>query len=134
MDYLVRANKTKVTGKLLGEVMKMYASMPSEDRRSMEARTIRLIQFLDAKGLSKKRADLLIAIDFRLMALARFEKDEKLPGFTMPADEAGAEFIHIDALKAVAEEPLIEVDSQVAFDRDSFRRRVLEKATARGRS
>ncbi len=52
----------------------------------------------------------------------------------MPADEAGAEFIHIDALKSVAEEPPIEVDGQVAFDRDSFRRRGLEKAKTRRRS
>ena len=51
----------------------------------------------------------------------------------MPGQEPGAGLISGDAIKAAAEEPLIEnADKQAAFDAESFRRRVLSIAEPDG--
>ena len=51
----------------------------------------------------------------------------------MPEEEPGIDYLHIDLLTAAAEEPIIEgEDGQAAFAVESFRRRVLANAKARG--
>jgi hypothetical protein len=76
-----------------------------------------------------------MAIDFRLQALARLRKDSVLRGWSIPGAEPGLRYIHADVLKAAAQEPIIEDEAkQAAFDAESFRRRVLANAEARGRA
>lgn len=89
---------------------------------------------LDLKGLgAKKRADLVLAIDFRLTALARLLQAHQVRGWTLPANDEGTDFIHRDLLCAAAEEPVIEdSDGQAGFDPESFRARVLRLSEAKG--
>jgi len=113
----------------------MHAAMPAEDRGVFEARAIRLFKLLERKGLGDNRATLAMAIDFRLQALARLQKDSVLRGWSIPGAEPGLEYIHADVLKAAAQEPIIEDEAkQAAFDAESFRHRVLANAEARGRA
>ena len=126
MDFLARANRTKVSAELLGEVVEMHAKLPPEDRRDHTVRMIRLFQMLDDKGLQDERADLSLAIDFRLTALAHLLAAHEAHGWTLPGTEAGMELMHPSLVRGAAEEPLIEdANQQPAFDPDSFRRRVL---------
>jgi hypothetical protein len=132
-SFLKRVNCTRVSAELLGEVMEMHAGLSPEDRTVFEVRAIRMFELLDSKGLGKDRADLAMAIDFRLSALARMQKDKVLRGWTMPGAEAGMDYIHADLLKAAAEEPLIEDSKgQAVFDVQKFRNRVLANAQMRG--
>jgi|GEM_PF-974544 len=132
VSFLVRVNRTKVTADLLGEVLEMHAAMSAEDRPVFEARAIRIFELLERKGLNEDRGALATAIDFRLTALARLQKDNALHGWTMPGTEAGMDYIHADLLKAAAEEPLIEKHGQAVFDVQSFQNRVLTNAKMRG--
>jgi hypothetical protein len=51
----------------------------------------------------------------------------------MPGDEAGKDFIHSDLVRAAAAEPIIEgAAGHVAFNPESFRRRVLASAKTQG--
>ena len=50
--------------------------MDAEDRPVFEARIFQLLEFLKAKGFSGSRhSDLVVAINFRLMALARLFRE-----------------------------------------------------------
>jgi hypothetical protein len=78
---------------------------------------------------------LATAIDFRLTALARLQRDAALRGWSMPGQEPGAISISGDALKVAADEPLIEnAEKQAAFDAESFRRRLLAVTEPDGRA
>jgi hypothetical protein len=134
--FLDRVNRTKVSAKLLGEVMEMHAAMPPEDRGVFEARAFRIFELLKGKGQgTAKIAALSMAIDFRLTALARLERDSALRGWSIPGSKPGAISISLDVVKAAATEPLIEdSESQATFDAESFRRRVLAKAEPDGRA
>jgi hypothetical protein len=136
MNFLKRANRTKVSPELLGEILQMHSEMTPEDRKVFEVRTIRIFELLKSKGLhADKIATLAMAIDFRLTALARLQLDAGLRGWSLPGLEPGAISIPFDVLKAAAEEPLIENDEkQAAFDVEGFRRRVLRNAEAAGQA
>src|SRR2546430_1528447 len=116
--YLDSVNRTKVKPELLVEVLEMHGAMAPEDRGVFEARAFRIFELLKSKGLRRGRiASLATAIDFRLTALARLEHDAALRGWSVPRQEPGVSSISIEAIKAAAEEPLIEnTEGKAAFD------------------
>jgi hypothetical protein len=136
MSIMTRVNHTKVAPELLLDVIKVHSEMAAEDRPVLEARMFRIFQLLSEKGFKGNRhADLSIAIQFRLEALAKLVKADATRGWTMPGKEAGATSIDIDLLTAAAQEPLIEgPDGHAAFDSDGFQKRVLRIAEAQGRA
>jgi hypothetical protein len=135
-DMLKRANRTPVSPNLLGAVMEMHADMPPEDRASFEGRAVRMFGLLEDRGISGRRmADLSVAIEFRMTALAQLVKGDGARGWTMAGNEEGLTFLHADVLKVAAKEPLIEnTERQPAFDADSFTRHLLRVSEARGRA
>jgi hypothetical protein len=121
-----RVNKTKVEPDLLAEMMEMHAGMSAKDRPIFEARAFRMFELLNKRGFrGKRRADLSLAIDFRLTALARLTDAQGGRGFTRPGNEHGMDWIHTDLVRCAAEEPLSEQDDQPTFDIDSFEQRLL---------
>lgn len=135
-SILTSVNRTKVAPELLLDVIQMHSEMSAEDRPVLEVRMVRIFQLLTEKGLKGRRhADVSIAIQFRLEALARLIKADATRGWTMPGKEPGATSVDTDLLTAAAQEPLIEgSDGHAAFDADSFQKRVLKTAEARGRA
>lgn len=130
---LERVNRTIVAAELLGEILDMQAAMPPAERGALEARALRLFELLDQKGLEKNRSALAVAIDLQLAALARLQRDKALRGWSLPGGLPGMSIIHGDVVEAAAREPLIErVGGEAVFDVESFRRRVLSYAQARG--
>jgi hypothetical protein len=129
-------NRTKVTAELLSEVMQMHAAMAPEDRPVYEARVVRIFELLKSKGVRANRiASVAMAIDFRLTALARLERDATLRGWSLPRPESGAVSVSINVVEAVATEPLLEdAEGQAVFDPESFRRRVLTNAQPDGQA
>ncbi|CAN5749292.1 hypothetical protein BH11PSE6_BH11PSE6_25920 [soil metagenome] len=125
-NYLRKVNRTKIEPALLGEAMQMHANMPAEDRTSFEARTFRIIEMLNERGLQAERATLLLAIDFRLTALSRLIEARGGLGFTRPGSETGMDWVHADLVRCAAEEPIIEdAAKQPAFDPVRFEQRLL---------
>jgi hypothetical protein len=83
---------------------------------------------------ANKIAALATAIDFRLTALARLEQEAALRGWSI-SQGGGVSSISADALKAAAEEPLIEnAKGKATFDAERFRQRVLTHAEPDGRA
>jgi hypothetical protein len=134
--YLDRVNRTKVKPDLLVEVLQMHAAMAPEDRGVLEARAFRIFELLKSKGLRSSRiASLATAIDFRLTALARLEHDTALRGWSVPLQEPGVSSISTEAIRAAAEEPLVEnAEGKATFDAERFRRRVLASVKPDGRA
>lgn len=125
-SFIRRVNKTKVEPKLLAEMMEMHAGMSAEDRPVFEARAFRMFELLDEHGFrGKRRAELSLALDFRLTALARLTDAQGGRGFTRPGSEKGMDWVHADLVRCAAEEPLVERDDQPMFDIESFQRRLL---------
>jgi len=134
--FLDGVNRTKVSPELLCEVVQMHAAMAPEDRPVYEARAFGIFELLKNKGVhAGKIAALAIAIDFRLRALARLQRDAALRGWSMPRQEPGAISISVDALKVAADEPLIEnAEKQAVFNPESFCRRLLAVTEPHGRA
>lgn len=132
--FLKTVNKTNVEPGLLGDVMQMHADMPAEDRLSFEARAFRMFDLLNGRGYRvKKRADLSVAIDFRLAALARLIDARGGRGFTMLGREENMDWVHADLVRCAAEEPVIDDEAyQPAFDADRFEQRLLAICETQG--
>jgi hypothetical protein len=132
--YLQQVNRMKIRPELLREVIEMHAEMAQEDRPVFEERVFRIIELLKEKGIRPSRvADIAIAIDFRLTALARLQRDSALREWSRPSGDLGAIAISINVIAAAAEEKLIENDEgQAVFNPESFRRRVLAKTEPDG--
>ncbi len=133
---LAKVNRTKVVPELLLDVIKAHSEVPAEDRPVLEARIFRISQLLSGRGLKGRRHnDVLLAIQFRLEALARLIEADATRGWTMPGLESGVTSIDIDLLTAAAQEPLIEgPDGHAAFDADSFQKRVLKISETNGQA
>lgn len=135
-SILTRVNRTKVAAELLFDVIQMHSEMPAEDRPVLEARMVRMFQLLSEKGLKGRRhADVSIAIQFRLEALARLIREDATRGWTMPGKETGATSIDINLLTVAAQEPLVEgPDGHAAFNPDGFQKRILRITEAKGQA
>ena len=70
MGYIDQVNETIVSPDLLEEVLAMHSALPQEERQSFESRAFHLTRFLVEKGIDEDRGDLVVAIPFRLEALA----------------------------------------------------------------
>lgn len=131
-SYLRRVNRVKVAPELLAEVMQVHAALPAEDRSDMAARACSVFALLDDRVSRDQLGPLTAAIDFRLIALARLVDEEGARGFTVPGGQQGLEMIHPDLVRCAAEELLIERGSEVAFDAENFRKRLLAITEMRG--
>jgi hypothetical protein len=135
LSVLGRANRTPVPPELLIEAMELFAGMSFEERSSFDIRTLRLIDFLTAKGFSgEPHADLVVAITFRYCALAQLVCCDLLKDW-ITAQDQGMTRLHADIIRAAAEEALVEEpDSAAAFEVSSFVRRILLVAQPQGRA
>jgi hypothetical protein len=137
LSALERANQTPVSPELFVEAMELFAEMPCEEEQSVfDVRTLRLVDFLRAKGFSgRHHADLVVAIIFRSYALAHLVRCEPVNGWIISAEERGMTRLHAEVISAAAEEALVEdPDSVATFDVRSFARRILHLAQPQGRA
>lgn len=136
MAVLRQVNRTKIKPELIGEVMKMHANLPPEDRGIFELRVLAITQLLADKGFKGRRhADMALAIEFRLTALARLLQEQEVRGWTRPGEERGQEYLNAVLIRAAATEPLIKsADDQLCFDPKSFRKCILRLAKPKGRA
>jgi hypothetical protein len=109
--------------------------MSFEVRSSFDIRTLRLIDFLTAKGFSgEPHADLVVAITFRYLALRQLLCRGPLKDW-ITAQEQGMTRLHAEIIRAAAEEALVEEpDSAAAFEVSNFVRRILMVAQPQGRA
>jgi len=136
LHVLERANQTPVSPELFVEAMEVLVEMPPEGRSVFDVRTLRLVDFLRAKGFSgRHHADLVVAITFRSFALAHLVQSDPVKGWIISADERGMTRLHAEIVRAAAEEALVEdPDSAVVFDVRSFTPHLLFVAQPQGRA
>lgn len=123
---------------LLAEVMEMHASTPAcRPRTGPCSRRAPFVMFelLNARGFrGRRRAEMSIALEFRLTALALLTAAQGGRGFTRPGSETGLDWVHADLVRCAAEEPLVEREDQAVFDVDSFQRRLLAVTEMQGQA
>ena len=136
MEVLDRASRTPVPPELLVEAIELFAEMPCEEQSALDVRTVRLVEFLWAKGFSGRRhADLVVAIIFRSSALAHLVRCDPVNGWIVSAEERGLTRLHAELIRAAAEEALVEdPDSVATFDVRSFARRIFHLTQPQGRT
>ena len=116
------ANAVTVSGQELLRVNEETENLPAEDR-SVEAGMFKIARLY--RGDFRKA----IAVFFRMTALANLlQTDEGIPGWTLPQLPDGSIPTEKTVFAAAAIQPLIEVNGEVAFERDTFMTRVLELA------
>ena len=135
MDIIKRVNSTLIEPDLLIEANRVHVELPVEDRQDMTAWTIEFCKILDEYDVSEKRRhNLLLAINFRLEALAHLENENHTEsgGWIMSGDTEGKTFAHEDLFRAAAATPLIEVDGRAGFNPQSFFQCLLRLSEERG--
>ncbi len=136
-DFLRQVNKTKLDPELLIEASEQSARPDKDEGDGFTDSTISVIQLLETKGfVGKKRQNLLLAIQFRLTALAHILESgaEEANGFSFKDRGDGGTFVHEVMFNAAASVPLVELDEQPRFDRNVFFQEVLRLTDASGRS
>ncbi|MCA8908685.1 MAG: hypothetical protein KDA64_12475 [Rhodospirillaceae bacterium] len=137
MSVLDRANKVALSGDDMVEALGVVNDLPPEDRRSMQARTVRLLQHFEGTGRPGfyNAGEVVMAIEFRFWALAKLHLTEHrgLAGWILPTGDR-FDYVKDELLSVAATEPLVEIDGRVAFDAESFIDHLLAISEEHGRA
>ena len=131
MPMVDKLNETPIAAELLGGAMEAVAELPPEDRRDMTTQMLCIIEHVEKTTKGKAEAGVGAALYFRMLALGKLTSDYPLPGFASP-DFNGAKLLHPDVIRCAAEQPLIMIGEDVAFDAGAFQIRLLDIAEAAG--
>lgn len=131
---LKQINAAPLTPELMQSAMEAIADLPAEDRRDMTARMLAVIRVLNDQLPERDGPAVGMAINFRLMALARMMSSEALPGFRLPAHADGPDLLHEDAVRAAVEVPLRLKGEDLVFDPVEFRDHLLAIASPAGKA
>jgi hypothetical protein len=125
--FFDRIDRYQLDPELLMGALEAIADMDPADRKSFEGRTITIIRFVHERDIpDDERSDAAMAINFRLMALAKLD----LPAF--PVWRVVAErtddpdLLHEDVLRCAADEPLVRDPEDLSFDRGRFTKRLAD--------
>lgn len=130
--FFKRINEYQLEPELLMGAMEAIADLAPDDRKSFEGRTITIVRFVHEQDFpDDDRADAAMAINFRLMALAKLN----LPGFRqwriIASTKDDPDLLHEDVVRCAAIEPLVRDGEDLSFDRNSFTRRLAVITTRR---
>lgn len=118
---------------LLRAVLEEVAKLPAE-LRGFEGHTFTIVRILAEREVPvDERATIAVNIGFRLRALGQLTENGGGRGWTLNG-KPGFVLVHEELIRCAAEEPLIEVDDQPAFDPESFHRRLLLISEMRGKA
>ena len=134
-DFIMQVNAVSVPVDLLIEANQIHTDLPPEDRSDMAVWVVAWIQMLESKPYTEAhRSDLLLALHFRMTALASLElaQHAEMAGWSMPGDKDGMVFAHYELFQAAAAHPVVEIDNQAAFEPDSFFQRLLSITETKG--
>lgn len=121
-DFFDQIKRYELDPELLMGTLEAIADMEPEDRKSFEGRTITIIRFVHERDVSDgDRPDAAMAINFRLMALAKLD----LPAFVADRKD-GPDLLHEDVLRCAAQEPLVRDGEDLSFDRRHFTKRLAD--------
>jgi len=135
--FLETVNQTPIDIGLMKRMLTHVDEMSDEQRSDMAGRSIGLIQFLEAEGISAdamKRAHTLMGFEFRMEALSRLRDRSEYRAWSLQLGKTKGDpdLINEVMIETAAVHPLIRVDDQPAFEPDSFFREALARAEAGG--
>jgi len=120
--------------KLLAAAVEAIAKLPERDRNNPASRAVALLHMMDVQQVpSASRGDLLMAIQFRLEALARLQDQPSYRAWSIKNGSSGRYYVHADLVAAAAGAPLLMTGLVARFEPQSFFKRVIEIAEAGGR-
>lgn len=125
-------NETRVHPDLLKEVIERIANLDAGDR-GFEASTITAVHVVSEMNLDEElRGKMIVAVNFRLMALSELIEKRGAKGWTKDSPEDGAILINEEVLACAAVQPLIEVDDRFCFDPEDFSKGLLANTNVSG--
>ncbi len=132
-EFKQEVNAAKVSADLLGEVMIMWAALPSEEWKDFDTKLTRVVEHITRKNKGKEDVFLAMVLTLRLMALDSVLHNDEFKGLKYPGTAEGITFVHGDLLKAAAEEPIFEgPEGQPIFEGKAFCQNVLRRAATTG--
>lgn len=126
MSYLNSVNEVVVSFDDLWRVAGESEQLHKSGERDFEALIFMIAHFF--KGEPRKAGAVLL----RMQALARLLEEEGTPGWTLPKQPDGAIPTQEWVFAAAAVQPLVEIDNDARFERESFLSKVLELAESEG--
>ena len=121
-------NKTTVTKQDLLAVMEAADEIGAE-----RSERDWYVGFAAVAEVHRGNFDKIVAVMFRMEAMVKLLTEEGAPGWTLPSPTPDGPILAQDAIvAAAAEEPLVDRDNHLVFDRESFLRRALSLVVAEG--
>jgi len=135
-EFMEEINAQKVSVSLLGKVMHLWASLPRDEWHDFDGRLARVVTLVGSEHRGEDRPMLAMAVALRLMALDALVVDPEFRAWLITEHSPdGITYIHGDLLRIAAEQLILEgTDGEPAFDRNSFRIRLMEMIAAHGRA
>jgi len=125
-------NRYQLDPELLMCALEAIADMDPEDRKSFEGRTITIIRLVHERDIpDEERSDAAMAINFRLMALAKLDVPA-FPIWRIAAEgKEDPDLLHEDVVQCAAEEPLVRDGEDLSFERGRFTERLADISARR---
>ena len=133
-EFMQEINAQKVSAPLLGKVMHLWASLPREEWQDFDQKLERVVDFVGKENGGDPM--LAMAIALRLMALDALVLDPEFRAWLITEHSPdGVTYIHGDLLQIAADQMILEgAEGEPLFDRNSFRIRLLQLTSTRGRA
>ena len=135
-EFMREINAQKVAAALLGKVMHLWASLPRDEWQDFDRKLERVVDLVGKENGGDGAPMLAMAIALRLMALDALVLDPEFRGRLITEHSTGGvTYIHGDLLQIAADQMILEgAEGEPLFDQNSFRIRLLQLTSTRGRA
>ena len=136
MSRFPKRTQQSIPVELLGAAIEAMARLPARDRTNTASRVVALLRMMDALNVPsalEARSALLMAIQFRMEALARLRDHPSYRAWSIKSGTPESHYIHGDLIEAAARAPLDITGRVASFEPKSFFDLVLAISEARGR-
>jgi hypothetical protein len=133
-EFMQEINALKVPAPLLGKVMHLWASLPPDEWDYFDRKLERVVELVAKEHCGDDGPMLAMAAALRLMALDGLVLDPEFRGWLITEHSPeGITYIHGDLLRIAAEQAVLEgPDGEPTFDRNPFRKSLMELTAPRG--
>ena len=135
-EFMREINAQKVAAPLLGKVMHLWASLPRDEWQDFDRKLERVVDLVGKENCGAGDPMLAMAIALRLMALDALVLDPEFRAWLITEHSPdGVTYIHGDLLQIAADQMILEgAEGEPLFDQNSFRIRLLQLTSTRGRA
>jgi hypothetical protein len=131
---ITKMNAIPLTVDLFKLVLRAVGDLPAAARADLSARTLAMSEVLERDKVPGNHAEILLAVKFRVEALAGLSDEPAFGAWSTRAGIDGGDLVQEILIEIAATQPLIARDGKPAFEAASFFAAALAQGAAEGRA